>query len=90
MSKPTKLERSVMHLLADDEDVTYAEGFDEAAIGIARGFNGVPVMAYDRAKCIEILSRDMPVEDAEEFFSFNVSGAYVGESTPIFIERIKQ
>lgn len=88
MSKPTKLEKAVMDLLADDEDVTYAEGFDEAIIGVARGFNGTPVLAYDRAKCIEILSRDMPVEDAEEFFSFNVIGAYVGESTPLFIERI--
>jgi hypothetical protein len=27
----------------------------------------------------------MPQEDAIEYFDFNVSGAYVGEHTPVFI-----
>ena len=42
---------------------------------------------YDYEKCIQVLvERDgMTREDAEEFFDFNVVGAYVGENTPIFL-----
>jgi hypothetical protein len=28
----------------------------------------------------------MTHEEAEEYFSFNVEGAYVGEQTPVFLE----
>jgi hypothetical protein len=44
---------------------------------------------YDRDKCIEILeSQGMTPEEAQEYFYYNTQGAYVGEQTPIFIERI--
>jgi len=88
--KQTKREAVNALLLANDEGALFADGFDDAIIGVARGFGESPVVAYDRAKCIEILMQDMPEDEAEEFFSFNVIGAYVGESTPIFIERVDQ
>jgi hypothetical protein len=88
--KQTKREAVNALLLANDDGALFADGFDDAIIGVARGFGEAPVVAYDRAKCIEILSRDMPEDEAEEFFSFNVIGAYVGESTPIYIERVDQ
>ena len=31
----------------------------------------------------------MSYEDAVEFFDYNVAGAYVGESTPIFINNLE-
>jgi len=43
-------------------------------------------MVYDRTKCIEILTEDMPREDAEEYFQFNVEGAWVGGGTPAYVE----
>ena len=63
-----------------------ADGFDEAIIGMARQFNQTLVV-YDEDKCLEILVlRDqMTPEEAEEFFEFNVVGAYVGDHTPIFV-----
>ena len=63
-----------------------ADGFDEAIIGIGRQFNKQLVI-YDEDKCIQILmERDgMTDEEAEEFFEFNVVGAYVGEYTPIYV-----
>lgn len=60
-----------------------ADGFDEAIIGHADGFME-PKLVYSVSKCIEILERDMSWEDAMEHFTFNVSGAYVGEQTPIW------
>ena len=84
-----------------NEEAMMADGFEDAIIGICGRFGANPVVAYDRDKCIEILAKDMaedsddPSEtaitdeeayaDAEEYFEFNVAGAYVGENTPVFV-----
>ena len=36
---------------------------------------------------IEQLAEDMTHEEAEEYFEFNIAGAYVGENTPTYIDR---
>ncbi|HAH51148.1 MAG TPA: hypothetical protein DCL80_07730 [Balneola sp.] len=64
--------------------ILFADGFDEAIIGVARQFNTYCV-AYDREKCIGILMEDMNFFDAEEYFEFNVVGSYVGPNGPTFI-----
>ena len=63
------------------------DGFDEAIIGIAQRCGSEDVLAYDAEKCVEILVEkdDMTQEEAMDYFLFNVSGAYVGEGTPIFV-----
>lgn len=68
--------------------ILLADGFDEAFLGIGCSCGGKNVAVYDRAKCIKILERDMSYEEAEEYFSFNTEGAYVGEYTPIFMHRV--
>jgi hypothetical protein len=64
----------------------YADGFDDAIIGIGRQSNKT-IVVYDESKCLDILiERDgMTEEEAIEFFEFNVIRAYVGEHTPIFV-----
>ena len=42
------------------------------------------VIVEDEDLVIEILSRDMPLEDAMGYFDYNIMGAYVGEGTPAF------
>lgn len=59
--------------------------FDEAIIGVAERIGQEPVVAYDTTKLVEILSRSMSVDEAYEFFDFNILGAYVGEKTPMFV-----
>lgn len=80
-----KLQQALEFDLADDEQVTLADGYEDAFIGIGRQF-GKPVAVYDRDKCISILCKDMSPDDAEEYFQFNTEGAWVGESTPIFVK----
>jgi hypothetical protein len=65
----------------EDETFLKADGFDEAIIGVDET---TMRLIYSVSKCIEILMRDMSEEDAMEHFSFNVSGGYVGEKTPIW------
>lgn len=79
------IQETIEKCLVDDENILLADGFEDAFIGIGRQF-GKPMAIYNRSKCIEILMDDMTFEEAEEYFSFNVEGAYVGEQTPIFLE----
>ena len=69
-----------------EEGTLTADGFEDALIGYGQQFS-YPVAVYDVEKCISILQlRDGMTEDeAVEYFEFNVQGAYVGESTPIFL-----
>ena len=64
-----------------DEQFLFADGFDDAVIGLSTK----NLICYDREKCIQILMKDMSLTDAEEYFNFNVEGAYVGEKTPLFL-----
>jgi hypothetical protein len=64
-----------------DEEILKAEGFDEAILGYDE-LSGR--LIYSVQKCLDILVEDMSYEDALEYFSFNISGAYVGEKTPIW------
>ena len=59
--------------------------FDEAIIGVAERIGEEPVVAYDTTKVVEILSRSMSVDEAYEYFDYNILGAYVGDKTPLFI-----
>ena len=64
-----------------------ADGFETAFVAVAFRYNGNDIAVYDYDLCIDVLiDRDtMSVEEANEFMSYNVIGAYVGEETPLFI-----
>lgn len=64
-----------------DEEFLTADGFNDAIIGI--DIKSMRII-YSFSKCIEILMKDMTEEEAVEYFEFNVSGAYMGEKTPIW------
>lgn len=67
------------------DDLLFADGLDEALIGIVTRFGMEPVALYDRDKVIEIFMKEgLNLEEAEEHFGFNVFGAWVGEKTPAY------
>lgn len=66
-----------------EETFLKADGFDEAIIGVDEASMR---LVYSVSKCIAILRNDMTIEEAIEYFEFNVRGAYVGEKTPIWYE----
>jgi len=67
-----------------DKTFLKADGFDEAIIGVCEDFNAPMRLIYSVKKCIEILMKDMSEEEALEHFSYNISGAYVGEKSPVW------
>ena len=70
----------------NDEEL-FSDGFEDALIGVGVIFNR-SLATYDMRKCIDILMKrdDMTEEEAVEYFEFNVTGSYVGENTPVFVE----
>jgi len=63
------------------------DGYDDCIIGLASIFGQPPVVAYDRTKVIEkIMECGSGYEEAEEYFEFNMAGAYVGDGTPCFVD----
>lgn len=64
-----------------DEDFLFADGFDDAIIGIDSVSRRV---IYSVFNCIEILMDEMSEEEAIDYFEFNTLGVYVGEKTPVW------
>ena len=77
----------------NDVELTRMDGHDNAIIGILRGTGfphntTAPRLVYDVAVVISNLMSDGMDEDvAEEFFEYNIIGSYVGEQTPLFLDR---
>lgn len=72
-----------------NEDALFADGFEDAIIGMAERCGQPSLIVYDAGKCIEILvERDgMHPDEAIEFFEYNTLGAWVGVNTPLFMWR---
>jgi|WetSurMetagenome_2_1015567.scaffolds.fasta_scaffold190288_3 hypothetical protein len=75
-----------------NDGAEYPTDLKEAIIGKVERFGLPSLILLDRDKCIEIfMTRDgMSLEDAEEFFEFNVIGSWVGDGTPCFATLIKE
>lgn len=70
----------------EDSNFLIADGFDDAIIGVDETSMR---LIYSVSKCLDILiDQGMDADDAQEFFDFNVSGAYMGEKTPIWCYNI--
>ena len=69
--------------IQEDEPLK-VDGFNEAIIGQDYEM-GRYVYSIERILEILMIRADMTMDDAMEFFSFNIAGAYVGEMTPLYI-----
>ena len=59
--------------------------FDDAIVGIGERCGQPALLVYDYEKIIAVLQKDMPEEDAREYADFNITGAWLGEHTPIIL-----
>ena len=72
------------------EDALILDGYDDCIVGTCErfGFSEV-VVAYDYNKVSKkLMDEGMTDEEAQEFFDFNIIGAWVGDKTPVFIKFI--
>lgn len=75
-------------IAGDDEKLVFAEGHDDALLGVAF-VEGEPRAVYDQAAIVrELMRRDgMDRTGALEFFEYNIAGAYFGARSPVFLHR---
>ena len=77
--------------LDDDTLFLDPEALDEFIIGACEQFGRERVLAYDYDKLIEYwTSHGMSVEEAEEWYSYNVVGAWLGGHTPVYVQLRKK
>jgi len=64
------------------------EVYDQHILGAGVDFQGNQFVVYDYLGIIEVLMMysGMTEEEAFEYFQYNQLGAYVGPSTPAFVE----
>jgi len=81
MSKREDIAENYPDLLVMDP-----EYLDEAIVGVATRI-GLEAVCYDTEKVIELLMQHdgMGYEEAIEYMDFNMKGAWVGETTPVFL-----
>ena len=74
-------------LSRENPEALLADGFEKAFVGYGYAFNGKALAIYNEEICLDILMEreEMTMEQAVDYFYFNVKGAYVGEGTPIFM-----
>jgi hypothetical protein len=48
-----------------NEKALFADGLEEAVIGVCERFGGTPVVAYDRERCIEILAEQFSMRSTQ-------------------------
>ena len=65
------------------------DGFDSAVIGVGERNNTDSMIVYDYSKMVNVLmTRDgMTYEEAEEYIDFNIVGAWIGDTTPIIVNK---
>ena len=75
----------MLWLRLEMSDILKIDGFDKAIIGVQEGIQ--PRLVYDLWKIVDTLKKeDMSEEDALDYIAYNITGAYVGESTPVIVD----
>ena len=83
------MEKSKLELFLEDNpelELLKADGFDSAIIGVDLN---AEIIVYDVDAMTQVLiDEGMEEIDAIEYLQYNVLNAYVGEKTPIYINKI--
>lgn len=75
--------------MKQDNKTLFAEGFDDALIGVAFDQKAdIHRVVYDKERMIErLMTRDdMSLDEAVEYLDFNTWTAYAGKGTPLYVD----
>ena len=76
-----------MSLRDEYPDLLTIDGFDEAIMGVVERID-IQVVCYNKTKILNILMKEMSHQEAIEYYEFNILGAYMGETTPVYLEMM--
>lgn len=69
----------------DDEDFLLITGFNTAVIGFEQSSMR---LIYSSKEIMNVLLRDMTIDDAIEHFEYNIVGSCISDDTPIICHDI--
>ena len=70
-------------------EILVMDGYDDCIIGVCVRFGQEPIATYDqRAVLAKLMEQGMSEEEAIEFFEFNQLGAWMGDTTPCFVNLL--
>jgi len=65
------------------------DGYDDCVIGVVTRFGQQPILCYDRDAILQsLMGQGMSRDEAVEYFEHNQIGAWVGDATPCFLEKL--
>tara|TARA_R110001583_G_scaffold112446_1_gene261839 strand:+ start:929 stop:1213 length:285 start_codon:yes stop_codon:yes gene_type:complete len=66
------------------------DDFEDAFVGFAQRCGQPRLAVYDRHICVAILVEEhgMDIQEAMEYFEFNVDGSWVGNDTPLIFNKM--
>jgi len=72
-----------------EPETLFMDGHDSAILGVASRFGMYVVVAYDYQQVIaNLVDGGMPLEEAQTWFDYNMIGAWLGDYTPLFVNRL--
>ena len=88
---PGKERRAIVqeYLEAHGDSAVVADGWDDCIVGLV-DTDSAPRVVYDLSAMRQVLmDRDgMTYQEAQEYLSYNVLGAFVLDPMPIYLERV--
>lgn len=85
--------QGIRESLADDEEVIFFDGFDDAIIGLTemQPSRNARLVCYDYDKLVRCCRQmGMDEDEAIEYLEFNTIGAWVGELTPVIVRQLRR
>ena len=83
------MERDEFEFIRENDELPTWDGYDAAIIGLGYRCGMGDVVIYDRDKMLEIaIEMGMTFSEADEWISYNIEGAYIGEKTPIIMNKL--
>ncbi len=75
-----------------EDAILFGSDLDAALVGVVSQGPDRWLACYDRDLLIETLMADQDIsrDDAEEWVGYNTEGSWLGEHTPVVLNRIKE
>lgn len=82
-----KQKKEWLNIVIDEGCITWT-GCDDAIVGIGQRLGSQPVVIYDEELLIKVfVDNGMTYQEAQEWVDVNIINSYVGEQTPIVMNR---
>jgi len=71
------------------DDMLKMDGYDDCIIGVVERCGQPTIFCYSTEKVLKRLMKEdgLTLEEAEEWFTYNQLGAWVGAKTPCFLTK---